>query len=1018
MSHQPGPKLLQLEMASLLGLPEPFTPNGAPAVSKPGLRRKIARDPRLFSLYRHPTLANHPKVADAVARAAKVTTMPDGMQIRLGGSDDVGLSLILDGRIKLMHTPPRLDGDGRPTREERPSLLAWLGPGCWVGMSTVIRRAMDMGQISGLPPLSGDFADNVDMIEAFLHMAMSQTREALEGTPPPKERDRLAAELREIYVRHRNFQSVKSLTLGTSEKITAQVVVVPHTPGIRILQLSLEEARQIATEHPPFRAWLTQQLFMARMGTNFVNEQLERHPLTCNLTDTQRSLLASLAAYRVCEGVLADDREPLRWMSAGSKGNRVAMVVQGQGQSYIPGETAEQPHRLAADVGPGELIGHEDLVSPRDLQLFAAFKADPSSVPTERLEGDGYDEPPRLSDVYLAEGTQILEWDWEAFRIALSATPSTWLDTIRFVERGCPPTQYERVSMIAVLSDQAGIGVTTTSLGLAIALARRPENAADTTPQGVRRTATVVLADFDGERTWEERWKPLGLERHEGFIPGRVEPLTGRERARFDFWSIRPGTLNIPGIPDNLAIVWAQDPKQAPLLLSVASAWETVRRVVVAGGSTDQPWWPRMREVLNQSEIQVVWMTNQPGAHYTATDEVPQKLVRVDRVDASYRRAALERAQRAPAEWLDPDRPPDPSPALLTTGHMRMHDDAFAAKAIWRGEVQAVWAEVDRPKLAASMERLARIVEGESIGLALAGGGILGCSHMALLAELDLARVPIDYIAGSSIGAVVGALYAAGGTHLLERMLIDHAPRGLEDVPFLQAFVRTLRRSPFLQACTTKAVYDTKYLGEIIDGLCSEAWNGEPMPLECTRIPFYPVSANLNSQEAFAGMSGTVGFGVRASAGMPPTIPGMWRNGQRLLDGALVSNVPSHLLKVHGADFLIASNVMSPPDKLQPERMGRKLYNATVGRLEDVYNGIFLLAWKSGDDQGRLVANHLIDARTSGVWFVDWWRGWRLRDRARDQMSQSHLAASIAVQWKERSNWFPNQVSRIEIDTD
>ena len=204
--------------------------------------------------------------------------------------------------------------------------------------------------------------------------------------------------------------------------------------------------------------------------------------------------------------------------------------------------------------------------------------------------------------------------------------------------------------------------------------------------------------------------------------------------------------------------------------MSVATSIESLKRVVLSGSSPDQVWWSHLRNALNQHDVSVVWLTNEPGSSYTATNEVPANLVRVDRVDAHYRAVAAERARQAPIHWMEAAREPTPAPAMLTSGHMRLHDDLRGAEALWAGKCDDVWDRLDQPELADALERLVRILEGRSVGLALAGGGILGCCHMALI---DGSKRSATCVALTEL--TVGVLQAAQ----VRQLMSENSARGL-----------------------------------------------------------------------------------------------------------------------------------------------------------------------------------------------------------------------------------------------
>lgn len=1011
------------EIASLLRLPFPVPPSDpSPPVARHG-KSAWAGMPQLDSLYRHPSLAGQEELVDRLLAGAVEEEIPQGKTFNLATGQTGGLLLLLTGRCKLLHNPPRFDADGERTKDEIPSLLAWLGPGSWLGLGHTLEAIMGRELMAAVPGAREGMshAEVIRLREARFQEQFRELRALLAAGGEAELLDQHARKLRELYTERRNFLGVMSLTLSDEAAVKGTIIGSPGRGTARCLRVPVAHVVEVAAQSMPLRMWLVQQFFLTRMGSPMVREIMEAHPLLTNLDVTQRSFLSATAAYRIHlgdDGKL-DPEGPRPYLPARTRGGRVALILEGQAQSYLPGRSRQDQGRLVGTFGPGELIGHEDLVTAEDFETYTV-EATPDAVAARAGTQDlmAAEEPRRRAEVYLAPGTVLLEWDWTAFRRAMTSTPGSWVSMIRYARRGCRVSRTTSVPIYGVLGDQPGVGVTSTALGLAVALARRPEL------QPVQRAAMlptpVILVDFDGERTWTERWQHLGFQRRDLLMPQAEDPLTGEARPPI------PGTILLCShggcgrceeLPERIRVVWTRRLQDTVDLVSFATWSDHLRRIVVSGASVTRERWAGIRNALNQNDITVVWLNNEPGAHYEATAELPRHLVRVDRMDQHYIARARERAAGARIEWNKPAQEADlRSYALVASGHMRLPDDARSVDELWRCDFDAVWSRADRRGLADCLDRLARIVEGETVGLALSGGGPLGCCQIALLEELQLARVPIDYLAGSSVGAVVGALYAAGGLPLIERFLRDHAPTGFEDASFLKAFLILLRDSPFARSLTTGALWDTEMLGQIIDDLGKEAFGGEDLPLECTYLPFYPVSANLNSQAPFTTTAGSLGLGVRTAAGMPPSIPGVWRSEERLLDGALIQNVPSNLLRQHGADFLVAVNVMKPPLGVTEGRMQRALYNATFGRVEDVVRGIFLLAWKAGDDQGRLDANHLVDFRTEGAWLIEWWRGWRLREVARQQLEQRQVAARIAVHYAQREAWELNQVDIIDVD--
>lgn len=169
------------------------------------------------------------------------------------------------------------------------------------------------------------------------------------------------------------------------------------------------------------------------------------------------------------------------------------------------------------------------------------------------------------------------------------------------------------------------------------------------------------------------------------------------------------------------------------------------------------------------------------------------------------------------------------------------------------------------------------------VGVALSGGGAWGFAHCALLRGLAARGIPVDVIAGSSFGSVVGAFHAAGALDAL----IERAPR-------LARMVRW---------CALSTAPIERWLE---DELGDRA-------IEDLEIAFRPVAVDLAAAREIAISRGPVAAAVRASC----AFPGLWGpavvGAVRYVDGCVTSNVPVAAVVEAGADLVIASCVMRPP---------------------------------------------------------------------------------------------------------
>jgi NTE family protein len=198
----------------------------------------------------------------------------------------------------------------------------------------------------------------------------------------------------------------------------------------------------------------------------------------------------------------------------------------------------------------------------------------------------------------------------------------------------------------------------------------------------------------------------------------------------------------------------------------------------------------------------------------------------------------------------------------------------------------------------------------KKVGLALGGGAARGLAHIGVLSALERAGIPIDLIAGTSMGAIVGGLYAAG-KDLRE---IRKAIAGLGRLQMFSMIDLGLPMSGFI-----KGKKITDWLRSLIGGI----------HFEDLKIPFACTATDINSCEEVILNQGPVAEAVRASASIPVIFtPAKWQ-GRYLVDGVLIDPVPVKVAREMGADLVIAVNVVPYiGDKLQREAATRTLQEA------------------------------------------------------------------------------------------
>lgn len=182
------------------------------------------------------------------------------------------------------------------------------------------------------------------------------------------------------------------------------------------------------------------------------------------------------------------------------------------------------------------------------------------------------------------------------------------------------------------------------------------------------------------------------------------------------------------------------------------------------------------------------------------------------------------------------------------------------------------------------------------VGLALSGGAAKGLAHIGVLKALNEAQIPIDMIAGTSMGAMIGACFAKDGEiTTVEEVALNTGWQQLARLldPKLSFLGKGLIRGQRIEALLHSLIGDAEF-----DDL---------------RIPFAAVATDVNAGHEVVITKGSVVRAVRASISIPGIFVPVAFNGKCLVDGGLTNPVPADVLRDMGATFVIAVNVVAAP---------------------------------------------------------------------------------------------------------
>ena len=210
------------------------------------------------------------------------------------------------------------------------------------------------------------------------------------------------------------------------------------------------------------------------------------------------------------------------------------------------------------------------------------------------------------------------------------------------------------------------------------------------------------------------------------------------------------------------------------------------------------------------------------------------------------------------------------------------------------------------------------------IGLALSGGGALGLAEIGILQWMEENHIPVDRVAGTSMGSIIGAMYATGMSPAEIRAFAEKINWDQALLPEPVYSQLSYRRKQDRRDFLVQAPLGLKHglngpngynpgqgVGLLLDRIAfpeSGAASFDDLP-----IPFRCVATDMQSGEAVVLRDGSLALAVRASMAIPGVFTPIELKGRMLADGGMVQNIPVETVRAMNADFVIAIELRLPP---------------------------------------------------------------------------------------------------------
>lgn len=266
----------------------------------------------------------------------------------------------------------------------------------------------------------------------------------------------------------------------------------------------------------------------------------------------------------------------------------------------------------------------------------------------------------------------------------------------------------------------------------------------------------------------------------------------------------------------------------------------------------------------------------------------------------------------------------------------------------------------------ADFERFYRFMTGQAIGLVVGGGGLRGFAHYGFIKSLFESKIPIDYVGGSSMGALIAAMYAidvCDWTHF-DTMFHDNMEK--------------VKKTIFLKNLTLPLV--SLFSGKTLSHFNYEMFGS--YQIEDLKTNYFCVVANLSDSKKEIITKGALWEWIRASTSIPGLAPPFEKDGSIYVDGGICSNLPvaDMRIRLDDAGQIIAFNLQNPPFKGRSYKfppiltmkamllylLGFAKYRYVMPSIVDILTEAPLINQYFSDSEGAKTAEVMVHLNTTG----------------------------------------------------